>query len=298
MNTNKSLTEELEEVLKSKTSKAAKKIAIIKLGIREKEANFLLSMRGTTVSRATKYNASGLTFGVEIECYNVDIRTLLRETTSRNVECSHEGYNHDNKRYFKLVSDCSIRGENGIECVSPILKGASGLSSLKSVCDSLTTVGAQVNRTTGLHIHFDASKMSDSHFIRIFKNYQKLETIIDSFMSLSRRADNNRFSQSLERRNLRGCETKRDVMSILHSRYFKVNAQSYLRYKTIEFRQHGGTTDYTKIYNWINFLRKLIQFSFDSDIENVNSIEEIPFLNNTEKAYFTGRATQLNLFNQ
>lgn len=288
------LKEDLDEILKSKQSKTAKKIAIIKLGIREKEANFILNMKGTTSSSAIRFNASGLTFGVEIECYNVISTELVRETASRNVTCVDERYNHDNKRYFKIISDASIRGNNPIECVSPILKGVSGLNSLKSVCDSLNAINAQVNRSTGLHIHFGASKISDKHFVRIFKNYLKLETTIDSFMPHSRRGSNNMYCKSLENRNLNSCETKSDVINTLDSRYFKVNAQSYLRYKTVEFRQHSGTTDYNKIYNWINFLRKLIQFSYNSDIQNVNSVDEIPFLNTTEKRYFNNRINQLN----
>ncbi|WP_368506125.1 amidoligase family protein [Bacteroides finegoldii] len=31
------------------------------------------------------------------------------------------------------------------------------------VCDSLNAIGAKVNKSIGLHVHFDASKISDSH---------------------------------------------------------------------------------------------------------------------------------------
>ncbi len=296
MNTQKLLSDELDDILKSKQSRVAKKIAIVKLGIREKEANFLLKMRGTlSKGGSSKFNASGLTFGVEIECFNVSRSNLIAEAQQRRVSIQSQGYNHETSiEHYKIVSDGSIEGQAGEEIVSPILKGKKGLDSLKNVCDSLCAIDARVNRSTGLHIHFDVSKTSDKHFVRIFTNYQRLEGVIDSFMARSRRARNNVYCNSITQQNLSGCETKSDVLRVLGSRYYKVNAQSYLRYKTVEFRQHAGTTDYTKIYNWINFLRKLIQFSFDSDIETVNTIDEIPFLNSTEKSYFNDRANQLN----
>lgn len=72
-----------------------------------------------------------------------------------------------------------------------------------------------------------------------------------------------------------------------------MNAESYLRHKTVEFRQHSGTTDYEKIANWINFLRKLIQYSFEYEIQECVSIEQIPFLTETEKQYFINRREAL-----
>jgi hypothetical protein len=66
-----------------------------------------------------------------------------------------------------------------------------------------------------------------------------------------------------------------------------------MSHKTIEFRQHSGTTDYNKILNWINFLRKLIVYSFDKNIDRCDAIEEIPFLTQEEKSYFMSRREAL-----
>ena len=79
-----------------------------------------------------------------------------------------------------------------------------------------------------------------------------------------------------------------------YDRYFKVNPISYDRHKTIEFRQHSGTTDYEKISNWILFLAKLVEFSYKKEITECNSIEEIPFLKESEKQYFINRRSALN----
>lgn len=289
----RTLNEQVNEIVNGKGSKTAKSISLVKLGLTSYEIKLMLG--DINVSKKTKFNANILTFGVEIECYNVLRSCLINEVSQRSVSIQSEGYNHtDNNHYYKIVSDGSIQGNDGQEVVSPILKGKDGLNSLKNVCDSLNAVGAKVNRSTGLHVHFDASKISDVHFVNIFKNYQKLESVIDSFMPNSRRANNNGYCASLIGLDYDTCETKSDVIRLNRTRYRKVNAESYLRHKTIEFRQHSGTTEYEKMANWINFLRKLIQYSFDNEIKSCSTIEEIPFLTETEKQYFINRRAALN----
>lgn len=290
----KTIREQVEEVMNSKGSKQTKGLSLIKLGLTKFEVNMLLGSIPVIPSKRG-FNANLLTFGIEIECFNILRDSLIENATRKNVNIQSQGYNHaDSKEFFKIVSDCSIQGENANEVVSPILKGKSGENSLKMVCDSLNECGAKVNKSTGLHVHFDASKISDDHFVRIFKNYQKIERIIDSFMPQSRRENNNRFCKSLAGSNFNNCETKGEVISYLGSRYYKVNAEAYLRHKTVEFRQHSGTTEYDKIINWVNFLRRLINFSFDKEIQECTNIETIPFLTNEEKVFFINRRTQLN----
>lgn len=286
----KTLKEQVTEIMSGKDSKQTKAISLVKLGITPYEIRLMLGC----VSTAKGFNVNTLTFGVEIECYNVRRNDLLQEAERRNIAIYSQNYNHrDNKEYYKIVSDGSISGEYGQEVVSPILKGKKGESSLKKVCESLNSVGAKVNRSTGLHVHFGAEKMSDEHFVNIFKNYQALEATIDSFMPSSRRGRANEYCQTLANLDYSGCCTKDDVARINISRYRKVNAHAYMSHKTIEFRQHSGTTDYNKILNWINFLRKLIVFSFDKNIDRCDAIEEIPFLTQEEKSYFISRREAL-----
>ena len=288
----KTLKEQVEEIVNGTSSTFVKSVSLVKLGLDPYEVKLILGSVKPSKNKA--FNANNLTFGVEIETYNVVRDSLIREVEQRSISISSEDYNHrDNKAYYKIVSDASIQGANGQEVVSPILKGKKGLNSLKMVCDSLNAIGARVNKSTGLHIHFDASTINDGHFIQIFKNYQKLEFVIDSFMPCSRRANYNIYCKSLGGIHYDGCQTKSDVINYNGTRYRKVNAESYLRHKTIEFRQHSGTTEYEKIANWINFLRKLIDYSFDKEIQNCLTIEDIPFLTDSEKQYFINRREAL-----
>lgn len=238
----KTLNEEIQEIKNMKGSKAVKKEAFIKLGLRKYEIELLLSELPKQVREVHKF-----TFGVEIEC--LVAASLMRESATRNaMPFQYEGYNHvDNNHYYKFVSDSSIRGENPIECVSPVLTGKAGMKSLENCCKALNEAGAQVNISTGLHVHIGAANLSDEAYINVFKNYQKLERVIDTFMARSRRANNSQWCRTLQGRNFMWCTTKSDIFDAMNGdRYFKVNACSYARHKTIEFRQHQGSTDFER----------------------------------------------------
>ena len=85
--------------------------------------------------------------------------------------------------------------------------------------------------------------MSDEAYINVFKNYQKLERVIDTFMARSRRANNSRWCRTLQGYDFTWCTTKSDILDAMNgNRYFKVNACSYSRHRTIEFRQHQVST--------------------------------------------------------
>ena len=295
MNT-KSLNECINDVMNEKSSRTEKRTKLIKLGLCEHEIKMLIASLGSTPTHKGVFEFAKLTFGVEIECYGVIRQFLIEQGTAKGLQVQSEGYNHeDNRHYFKIVSDSSISGENSNEVVSPILKGKKGMNSVQAMCNALAAVDAKVNRSCGLHVHIGAANMSEEHYCRLVRNYQKIEKVIDSFMPTSRRENNSRWCHTLQGIDFSGCTTKRDIARAMnYDRYYKVNAIAYERHKTIEFRQHSGTTDYEKISNWILFLAKLVEFSYKKEITECNSIEEIPFLKESEKQYFINRRSALN----
>lgn len=287
----KSLKEEIQDIKNGKGSKTMKKEALIKLGLRKHEVDLVLADLPKQVRESFKF-----TFGVEIEC--LVVASMMRECAERNnMPFQYEGYNHvDNNHYYKFVSDSSIVGENPIECVSPVLAGKDGMKSLENCCKALNEANAQVNVSTGLHVHIGAQDLSDKAYINVFKNYQKLERVIDTFMARSRRVNNSRWCRSLQGIDFSACESKADVCITMYGdRYHKVNPCSYTRHKTIEFRQHQGSTDFEKISNWVNFCAKLVAWSRKNVLANeVVSIDDIPFLTKKEKTFFKQRAEMLN----
>lgn len=290
----KSLIESIDEIKKSSMTRSEKVIALKACGLREKEISDMLNVfvpKGSTLTRFS------YTFGVEIECVHAERNALIEAGRANGVDIHSEGYNHtDNKKFFKIVSDSSVGGDiDPNEVVSPVLNGnVRGLATLKKVINSLDAVGATVNKTCGLHVHIGADKLTDEQYVNVFKNYQKLETLIDSFMASSRRGDC-RWAKSLRGKVFSYCHSNGDVRrELLHDRYYKVNAESYLRHKTIEFRQHQGSTNFEKISMWVKFCAKLVGWSrnnvFTSEVASIN---DIPFLNNEEKAFFEGRKAEL-----
>lgn len=290
----KSLNEEVNDIRTAAISRNAKKQAYAKLGITPYEISLLLSAE---IPTAYGLRSTAFTFGVEIEC-NVAHGAIRTAAQATGMEYEYQGYNHtDGHAFFKFVSDGSVRGENAIECVSPILKGADGKRTLKNALKTLNQAGATVNKSCGLHVHIGAATLTPEQYANVFINYYYLETLIDTFMANSRRGNNNGYCASLRNHpGLIDCKTIDAVKSELDfDRYHKVNPMSYNRHKTIEFRQHQGSTDEKKILNWVMFCGKLVEWSKKHRLDaDVTSIDAIPFLTAKEKGFFKSRSNQLN----
>lgn len=288
----KTLNEEVNAIKAAKISKSAKRAKLAKLGITDYEIGVMLAALDDEAPIRGRF-----TFGVEIECF-VNSGAIRNAAITTGMAYEYEGYNHrDGHNYFKFVSDGSVCGmADPIECVSPVLTGTDGKNALKNACQTLNTAGANVNQTCGLHVHIGAAKLTARQYCNVFVNYVYLEALIDTFMAPSRRGNNNQYASTLRNHitYLSHATSREDVRRELGSRYHKVNAESYARHKTIEFRQHAGTTNYEKIINWVNFCGKLVIWSKTHRLEApITSIDDIPFLSAQEKAFFKARANQL-----
>jgi hypothetical protein len=290
----KTLKEQIDEILKQNVSMNKKRDALISLGLKSTDIVNLFKVHDVTASKSVCH-----TLGVEIECFGVDKQRFINIVREKGVKIEDEGYNHDTRGHYKIVTDSSIYGNNAIECVSPVLKGKKGLKSLQVVCEALDEVNAQVNRSTGLHVHVGLRNITFEQYKNIFINYIYLEGVIDSFMAKSRRQNENSYCKSLrdtQIQRLLNCDSLESINILLcNDRYYKLNPTSYSRHNTLEFRQHQGTVNYQKITNWVNFIIKLVEWSKKNRLErDVNSIDDIPFLNNDEKIYFINRAAGLS----
>lgn len=286
----KSLSEQVSEIVNSKATRKDKVDALVKLGFMPNEIQFVLPV----VPRVPSQPKFKFTFGVEIETAGMDKYTFLslaRESglsVYDHLSC-YAGC-HTDIAQFKLVPDGSISGENAAECVTPALNGdKNGYKSLELCCKALNESGAAVNCSCGLHVHIGAAGMSGEQYVNVFKNYKRLEAVIDSFLAPSRR--NSQWAKSLRGYDFNDCHNVCDVCDKMNDdRYHKVNPCSYARHRTIEFRQHQGSTNFVKIKNWVNFCAKLVAYSMNNVLtSDISSVDEIPFLNATEKRYFKSR---------
>lgn len=207
-------------------------------------------------------------FGVEIEFFGAQDENLKQNFVNSGLEIKIESYNHTTRPHWKFVSDSSIFGLNAKELVSPVLQGQSGLTEFRKACKALRLSNAKVNKSCGVHVHLDANDYSLENFKTLLKNQYIIEAQVDKMMPTSRRGNANRFCQGFRRNSQRtffqkidNCQTVRELASIFRTRYFKLNLQSFQRHGTVEFRQHGASTNFLKIKNWILICARLVEFS-------------------------------------
>lgn len=298
---------EVRELMNNRSISLRQKVEILKAAnYRKTDIENLLFINGLSSSNLNlerervvrDQSINTLTFGVEIETLVKSRYELEAELKIANVKAAYESYNHTNsKDHFKIVSDGSVIQTDYLsaELVSPILKGNAGLLSLKQACEVLA-LNSIVNKTCGVHVHIGAEKFTLTQWQNLYINIFRLENVIDSFMPESRR--DNSYCMSFRKgmfsdyeSKINSCNNVEDIRAYFqNNRYFKINPVSYSRHKTIEFRQHAGTTDFKKIEMWVNFLRKLVIYSKNNKVDqNISSPQNIPFLSNEEKTFFTSR---------
>ena len=132
-----------------------------------------------------------------MEAYGVNKELIARKINEAGVNCIVEGYNHSTRRHWKIVTDASLTGSDAFEIVSPILQGADGMEELRKVTAVLEAANVKINKTCGMHIHFDATGFGVEQVKNLLLNYTKFEDQIDSFMPNSRRGSNNQYCRSL-----------------------------------------------------------------------------------------------------
>lgn len=226
------------------------------------------------------------TFGVEIEFTRASRSRVAELMREKGLLAEVEGYNHFTRNHWKLITDASCE----FELVSPILKGREGLRQLKLATEALNEAGAKVNRRCGLHIHHDINDYDAKQIANIYAVYVKLEKTIDTLVPESRRGNRNNYCASLFQYRdqqhildkLKKVNSIQDIENIFFQRYVKLNFQSYVKYGTIEFRQHSGTVEFEKIYNWILLTQQIVdtaatpvQKTYKESSDNLQSMRNV-----------------------
>ena len=236
--------------------------------------------------------AEELTFGVEIEILLTRDRAQIEQALqAEGINAVAENYNHRTQGYWKIITDSSC----GLEVVSPILSGEQGLNELKKVCEVLTRIDCKVDKTCGLHVHIGANALGIEQVKLVAKRWLANETNLDSIQPRSRRGRSNMYcaplSHTIRTELIDQCQTLNELAGIQVTRYSKLNLQSYRRHKTIEFRHHSGSTDATKITNWVKFL---LDFCTTATPETATATEfENLFANNNIAQFYRQRQLQL-----
>ena len=214
-------------------------------------------------------------FGVEIEfLHNVGRERIIEALAEVGIVCKSEDYNHITRSHWKIVSDGSVHGNTTYsdELVSPPLRGREGLAELKKVMDVLNRIGA-VNRTCSVHIHHDIHDYKGNDLFKVVWFYTVFEDTLDSLFPKSRRKNNNyycgsvrdklnavRFRKYYEQHKRKERLSLYDVNDVFdYDRYVKINLKSIVDHGTLEFRQHAGSLEFEKVYNWILLSQRIVE---------------------------------------
>ena len=213
-----------------------------------------------------------LKFGIEIEFFGANYITVIEQLRANGIQVAEFiGYTHAVIPKWKITTDCSVTStgtglNKGLELVSPILYGDEGLDELEKVYTVLNECGAKVDKTCGTHVHFDIADYTVQDMVSFLNLYYKEHTLIDFLLPPSRR--NNTYCTQIKKLEIDKMNNRfengtlegiRDIANILWTRYRTVNLQSYVKYGTIEFRQHGGTTEFEKIEAWIILMYQMLE---------------------------------------
>ena len=171
---------------------------------------------------------------------------------------------------WKTITDGSVRGHgaHGLEFVSPVLRGQTGLDEVAKFANALREIGATVNSTCGFHVHVGAADCGLDFFKTLIKLYGRFEDAIDSLMPALRRGNEATYCRSVKLVSSAAIEAAPSIDSLARSiaqasraagdRYHKVNVASFYKHRTVEFRQFAGTVDAGKAVNWIITCLRLV----------------------------------------
>lgn len=305
------MNEQITAILSQATTKTRKIEQLLQLGLTRRQVadlvtngNYgfvqnvykkMLKRAGQNIPTSTQLDYSFTRkFGIEIEAYNCTREKLASELRAAGIDVAVEGYNHTTRNHWKLVTDASLTGNNTFELVSPVLEGEAGLKELEKVCWVLEFCDVKVNDSCGLHIHMDAADFDLQTWKNLALSYKHLERVIDSFMPQSRRQNYYcKGLSSISAVDIQAAQSINDLQAAFgNNRYRKVNLEAYARHRTVEFRQHSGTTNFTKMENWIRFLNGLITFA-KAGIAGTTSLDNIPFLDEKQKLFYKLRTKKL-----
>lgn len=130
---------------------------------------------------------------------------------------------------------------NGHE-LSVLFKEKDILSIMKVLAKDLKAIGAEVNKTCGLHVHLDMRTRSS---FQAYVNLIEKQTLLFSMVDKSRKHNN---------------YCKRSSKNYYDSSHHNAinGADAFEEHQTLEVRMHHGTVDVREIYKWTKLLISIV----------------------------------------
>jgi|WetSurMetagenome_2_1015567.scaffolds.fasta_scaffold01858_22 hypothetical protein len=191
---------------------------------------------------STKKTATGRKFGIELETSSCPQHIMLRGKTC-----------------FGSKYDGSI---NGMEFVSPVLRGDRGLAEVRKFCRLAKRYNFQIDNTCGFHLHVDMTDLTETQRKSVAYAYRLTLTLWQHLVHRNRWS--NQFCHRpdyapediLTARNFRDFED-------WQSRYHFINLRAYHEHHTYEMRGYQGTLNAVEICNWVKVHLRFVEFVKD-----------------------------------
>ena len=200
--------------------------------------------------------------GVEVECLIPHIDAL------------------DTPSFWTSTSDGSINSEEGYDGIEMVSYPASGDLLLESIDNLIlwsNDIGAVVNRSCGLHVHFNSLDLTARQVAHVGIVYRYFEEILKGMMPNSRQSSNWCKDFPIPKNQLRYITEESELIELYYdhmdsypstdkyndARYCGLNIHSRYYHGSLEFRLHSGTLNRTKILNWIQILNRIIDMAIE-----------------------------------
>lgn len=197
-----------------------------------------------------------LKFGIELEvATSKNWYEVVAALQNAGISAEYSSYGSAvNENDWKVQPDASI---NGWEIVSPPLYDTEELKTVVHVLRKELKV--RCNHKTGLHIHHDINDFNLNQIKNLYRLYDKYEpNAIKSIINPSRITSQycNPIKPLMEK--VVSASTIEGFKKAQTGRYYNLNNKAYVKYGTIEFRHHQGTTDINEILAWVELTHQMV----------------------------------------
>ena len=164
---------------------------------------------------------------------------------------------------------------------------------LKQVIKSLEEAGSKVNGRCGLHVHLDMRHRDKD---KVFNNLILSQNILYAMNPRSRldgtKSDGKRDEAYSKR--ITHADFNTAMANLGGGKYWGINPLTYDRLRTLEVRLHSGSTNFTKISNWIKILTNIANDTtkYKKDVETPEEFCDRLHLNDEMLAYIKERISK------
>lgn len=210
--------------------------------------------------------------GIEIETVTPLSHENAQKRVPRYVRCAQDGSIRDN-----AGNKPNGNGVWGIEYRILIKRSELETRVLKAV-EAISNMGASVNKSCGLHVHFDMRDKTKVEAAAIHKRMSDWASALKELVPLSRR--DNQYCK------FEGADS---------DHHKAVSFGSYDKHRTIEVRVHSATLNNIKIIQWVRLFEAIIETKV-SPMPKTSTLDALKMLNLTEadRTYWLKRHQQLN----